>query len=390
MKKKIVVGSDPHGMLAELKTALAKVQENCLAEGKDYEFILTGDLMNRGEDSFEVFKLVQNSENKISSVRGNHDEFFVQLLSADPDIVEKAIWLINRNGGLATLNSIIKYYAKEENKKEFPPKAKTKANVLRESFDLGQLVQGKLEKHPELQKMITDHYGADANAVNMFLCDALIEAGEFFHTLPLVRTIEQNGQKYVLCHSGDVPINENGKIMQNADKIGRKIQPHSTIDFGPSTRKGILWDRDKFAQRNERVDGHIVIHGHTYDKHNFIKTGHNGRIVDMNMDGGIAYGGVFRFVDLDSCKVYEIQGNSIIKEESLQELADNQSATFTRPMTRSELMQQYCDAIKSEVKSGNNNPLQSEQVKELQQKIHDIDFSRVAEKPKTFTDKESS
>ena len=54
MEKKIIVGSDPHGMLTELKTALAKVQEDCQKEGKDYEFILTGDLMDRGEDSFEI------------------------------------------------------------------------------------------------------------------------------------------------------------------------------------------------------------------------------------------------------------------------------------------------------------------------------------------------
>ena len=96
--KKIIIG-DVHGCNRELEDLLDAVKP-----GEEDRLILLGDLFDRGEESWEVFRTVQELASgfgpRFGLLRGNHEDY---LLREKLTLVERRIW--NHVGRKATVES---------------------------------------------------------------------------------------------------------------------------------------------------------------------------------------------------------------------------------------------------------------------------------------------
>lgn len=99
-----IIMGDIHGCFQEMTELMEKV-------GFDKEadtFISLGDLMDRGEESYEVFDffrhLKQEMKERCTIVRGNHEQMMMDS-AEDPSAVAR--W--NRNGAGETVKSFAKY-----------------------------------------------------------------------------------------------------------------------------------------------------------------------------------------------------------------------------------------------------------------------------------------
>lgn len=95
MQKGIWVIGDIHGEYDKLILLLSKLP-------KDAVVCFTGDLIDRGEDSAKVVKLIINKG--YFCVLGNHE---LMMIKSDESKYDKEYWL--HNGGLKTLSSYAKY-----------------------------------------------------------------------------------------------------------------------------------------------------------------------------------------------------------------------------------------------------------------------------------------
>ncbi len=113
MKIKYAIG-DVHGKLELLKSLLTKIDLH--AQGREYELVFLGDLVDRGEDSKGVVQLVIDlcAAGRAVAVKGNHEDL---MLGADPgpmkekpsvsewrDMDDRMGWWL-QNGGIQTLES---------------------------------------------------------------------------------------------------------------------------------------------------------------------------------------------------------------------------------------------------------------------------------------------
>lgn len=95
-----VIMTDIHGCDRELELLLEKVQINPLKD----RLIFLGDLFDRGNQSYEVFRRIQKMQTmfgeRLILIRGNHDQM---MLNTIRDFSEINLW--NLNGGQKTIAS---------------------------------------------------------------------------------------------------------------------------------------------------------------------------------------------------------------------------------------------------------------------------------------------
>lgn len=93
---------DIHGSLDMLKALIEACRQH--ADGRELQFVLLGDYIDRGPDSAGVVRYVlrlqDELQDRLIALRGNHEAFVLGLLDG---VVPLGIWL--RNGGVETLDS---------------------------------------------------------------------------------------------------------------------------------------------------------------------------------------------------------------------------------------------------------------------------------------------
>lgn len=95
----LAVIGDVHGEIVLFERLLARLRQ----EAPGARLICVGDLIDRGEASAEVLRLVHARRGDITVIIGNHEEMLLRFLGASDADIEHALahWL--RNGGLQTL-----------------------------------------------------------------------------------------------------------------------------------------------------------------------------------------------------------------------------------------------------------------------------------------------
>jgi len=97
----LAVIGDVHGELALFERLLARIRR----EAPDARLICVGDLIDRGEASAEVLRLMYSQRDDVTVILGNHEEMLLHFLDSTGVGIEKELarWL--RNGGMQTLAS---------------------------------------------------------------------------------------------------------------------------------------------------------------------------------------------------------------------------------------------------------------------------------------------
>ncbi|MCL2570263.1 MAG: hypothetical protein FWE16_03600 [Firmicutes bacterium] len=118
-------------------------------------------------------------------------------------------------------------------------------------------------------------YGNDDTRVIYFLANVLGQMCEYFEERELIKTVEENGKKYVITNTGFVPFDKEGKISMQPTEDERPLMLHhwrSDIDEldGPTPMEKRYsafyppYDPDEkkdFHYIDKRVDDHIVLYG---------------------------------------------------------------------------------------------------------------------------------
>jgi predicted phosphodiesterase len=242
-KRTFVIG-DVHGQLDLLKTLERKIEKECGNAG--YEIVLTGDVMDRGPKSYEVYRYITDHPD-ISSVLGNHDDFYIgskiKLMHA----------FVGNNGGRETFDNMLSYYSDAGNK---IPEISSKPG-LKLSTDIQILyfhIKDLFTKYPQL----TENIKAECDGTKKsFLLRVFSEMRESLKKHPYIRTFEKNGNKFVLTHSGYVPTHKDGRIKTNEEL--KQIAVNGSGSEKDQIEK-ILWARKEIKNR---VNNHIILHGHT-------------------------------------------------------------------------------------------------------------------------------
>lgn len=97
----LAVIGDVHGEFLLFERLLARLRR----EAPEARLICVGDLIDRGEASAEVLRLVHARRDDITVVIGNHEEMLLRFLEASDAEIEPALTRWLRNGGLQTLAS---------------------------------------------------------------------------------------------------------------------------------------------------------------------------------------------------------------------------------------------------------------------------------------------
>ena len=273
-EKRIFVIGDVHGQLDLLKKLVRKIENKCGNDG--YEIVLAGDVMDRGPKSYEAYRYITDHPN-ISSVLGNHDDFYI----GGKDKLVNAFH--GNNGGYETFENMMSYYSDPEN---IIPKHSSRPGlmILTDVRFIYFFIKDLFPKYPKLIERIKTEY---RGRKTRFLIDVFTEMRENLKKHPYIRTFDKNGNKFVLTHSGYIPVNKEGRIKSNEElKLdvikGGNSENHQIEE--------ILWARDEITSR---VDDHIILHGHTPVLIGEIGHGQNfcresGNLVSINLDGGAA------------------------------------------------------------------------------------------------------
>ncbi|MCL2621741.1 MAG: metallophosphoesterase [Firmicutes bacterium] len=307
-KNRIFVVGDVHGQLNLLKA----LEDQIKNDGDNYQIILTGDLMDRGCDSYQTFLYVFNNP-KISSILGNHDDFFIK---DEEHNWKKLDWAII-NGGEETFDSILRYYnenPEQIKKMNWGEDLKLKHWLISKFYY--EWCASQLFMYPKLVEKAKEVYSTEDQdrAIINFLHEILISINNQFKTLPYIMLIEHSNQKYVLTHSGAVATrdkyidgNKSTQIVVHTEKLANE------------EKEEILWARDtrlcKLYPRKARVNDHIVLHGHTpkFDNETYIIK-RDGKIAVVNLDGGAGYlhhykTARLRAIELGSNTIYTVDKN---------------------------------------------------------------------------------
>ena len=96
---KYFIISDSHGHYTEMKSALDKAGFD--SENPDHHLVIAGDLFDRGTENVHILNYVYDllEKDKITLIKGNHDEFFYDLNNMD--------WNIQHNGFNTTVNEFL-------------------------------------------------------------------------------------------------------------------------------------------------------------------------------------------------------------------------------------------------------------------------------------------
>ena len=377
MAKRIFAIGDIHGQLDLFKQLEEHIKQECTKTGDDYEIVCTGDIMDRSLQTYDLFLYLKNNP-KFSQVLGNHDEFYLDQHLANLDFgmgpqntSPYGMGLSDANDLPNTIQSILTYYL--DDKKTLPVRpSKSDINSLfaaKHAYDVAQKwnmkgggtfftdphfkslidrIKTEYMQEPEKianiiasldsiekQQLDRDDDGRakgelipqraknsytqeDAICIN-FLYRVFDGMKEYFKTVPLVKTINANGQNYVLCHSGNVPMN-NGKI-----------------DLNPKDNWDVLNYRpgnyDSTVICSDRVDNHIVLHGHTRkteDEAGQVCSIKNGQLCSVNLDGsgghikkGLANHSVLRCLELGTENIFTINGVGQIEQKTVTDYYEN-------------------------------------------------------------------
>jgi serine/threonine protein phosphatase 1 len=103
---RIYVIGDVHGRLDLLRALLDRIGEHAKAQGpvSSTHIVLLGDLIDRGDQSAEVLKLVYNiaqRNDSLITLMGNHEELMLRAYDGESSVLR--VWM--RTGGAETLRS---------------------------------------------------------------------------------------------------------------------------------------------------------------------------------------------------------------------------------------------------------------------------------------------
>jgi len=355
MAKRVYAVGDIHGQLDYFKTMIADFK----SQGDDFEIILTGDVTDRGKDSYGMFMYIRELKAQgvqITHLLGNHDDFYSNSDSGFQNL-EFSI-KDNQNGVLTHFETAFNYYADDANPLITGPIKNKSKNVNNQIYHArmiydrlgGSAIQND-PKYKGLCDRINTTYLQDPTVladfgkamqqiegwelkngkragpssyseqdikVIFFLCQILCDQEEYFSQLPLITTKNVDGVDYVFTHSGFVPVHDKGTGTE-------RMLTDAEIKADYDTRMKVLWgtrsgDDSVFLTREEekngapntgretpleKICGHIVGHGHTSTaRDDYCARSYKNEFCAINLDAG-AYGGAksFRAFELSSRKL---------------------------------------------------------------------------------------
>ncbi|MCL2570304.1 MAG: metallophosphoesterase [Firmicutes bacterium] len=341
--RKFVVG-DLHGQLDEFIELEKYVKQMCDETGHDYEIICTGDIMDRGEKSYELYQYFESNP-KLKQILGNHDVFYKsdEHLYFTEGICTKGFKnaLHPSNGGEETLKGIFRHIDVQPNKVKIEGQISNSAfynatyammNVDGKVFSFDtkkvEINTNKCEKkirnqislfksfisNEKIDKAYKDIFGKVVNFLQnldedklktlLAMARGLDDMEKYFDNLPHQMVFED--EKVVLSHSGWVMTNDDGTIKKEEDLTendkfeitwGQKDdgQNNRTRQDGSSHGGGQhIVDR--------KINGYTVVYGHkqrgVYD--GIAKIGDNNELESIVLDGNGGHaGGTIRFVELN-------------------------------------------------------------------------------------------
>lgn len=223
MKMGTYVISDIHGCYDDFISMLSRIKFS-----ENDSLIVAGDLIDRGAQSFEMLKWIENCPPNVTLLRGNHEEKFAEyvelMLMLDRD--EKLGTNLSSSEDVKALYSSVQYFVRS-NALDFL------------EFDLYGTISDLLERH------------------NITLND-LIRWADIFQKMPYFKKVMENGRTCVAVHAGYTEKPEN--IGENFSCIedfylyarGESLQfgiEHGTVIFGHTPTVA----ENKFAFNNGRV-----------------------------------------------------------------------------------------------------------------------------------------
>lgn len=261
MKYTYVIG-DVHGQLDPLKALVTKFERDHGAEG--FHIYLTGDVMDRGRLTYRTYQYVKNDP-RFTLLIGNHESFYLKGKEGIEEIFDN-------EQGLTVLN-MFDYYS--ESKNDVPEQSGDEVDerVIEAVVRLTECMESFLPlynrhdiDHENWEKIreLTDTGHDSISAIlsvkypklfekigyepQPFLYNILKDMKDYFKQLDYIKTIEVNGQKYALSHSGHIPVTKNGKRIKHNDELDE----HDIHNM--------LWKR---RDQTKRICDHVILHGHT-------------------------------------------------------------------------------------------------------------------------------
>lgn len=198
-----VVG-DIHGRYYEW----LKLKDNILEEDKNAQFILVGDIIDRGANTYEMCKWAMENiteDGQYQMVIGNHED-------------EKVNWLKNN---IAYIKEIQDTYT---------------------AVDIITIYPERYDLYSQLYKYIQDKAKTCTFEVNFL---------SWCSKLPYYKDIVVNNKRFIIAHA-NIPysiINEKTGALK------------SRADLTMKERQFIVWDRDVIGF--DKIENTILVHGHT-------------------------------------------------------------------------------------------------------------------------------
>lgn len=260
--KKFVV-SDIHGQ----DKMLLKLLSHLDARFGDYKLYIIGDILDRGEGGYNIFKLITSPKyaSKVALIKGNHEDMltkFVKITDPQDDAGVLATYLYPNNGTMHTIHGIAKQMLEQGlslDSLQSDTNCKLMCTeILATEFE--DMFEALLMQHN------VSATGYNIKLVASSVYDRLKEMADYFENLPLYAIGNVQGDNYLLVHSGHVnmPTNPEYVTKWNSPIVCQNIQQldnqyHNVFlslrVFDKSTGLNVMPD--------SRFDGHIIVGGHT-------------------------------------------------------------------------------------------------------------------------------
>lgn len=174
---KTYVISDIHGCYDAFINMLEKIGFT-----EEDQLILAGDYIDRGNQSFEMLKWIENAPDNVLLIKGNHDAEFMQCIHIILSFIKKIHISVTNNKDLYNIYVLLK----------------SKLNI--EMFD---------------------YYGTIEHLIlnNNVTLDDLIKWKEIINNMPLYFKIFINGCRHIITHAGYIEENDFLKISNKYEDI---------------------------------------------------------------------------------------------------------------------------------------------------------------------------